>query len=141
MARWPQGSTPGAAVIAIQDGKVVHEKGYGLADLKTKGRITPRTAFDIASVSKQFTVMAVMMLVERGQLNYAETLSKFFPEFPTDARQVTIRQLLNHTSDILDYSLLWGESRKLTGDAPRTNENVVRFRTGQTKPTAKETMV
>src|SRR2546428_6163196 len=87
MARWSQGDTPGAAVIVIQDGRVAYKKGYGLANLKTKERINPRTVFDIASVSKQFTAMAVMILVERGKLNYADTLSKFFPEFQSDARQ------------------------------------------------------
>lgn len=127
MARWSQGNTPGAAIVVIQDGRVAREKGYGLADLETKERINPRTTFDIASVSKQFTAMAVMMLVERGQLNYADALSKFFPEFQSDARQITIRQLLNHTSGILDYSLIWGESKKLKGNVPRINENVVRF--------------
>lgn len=133
MARWSQGNTPGAAIIVIQEGRVVHEKGYGLADLKTKERIKPRTAFDIASVSKQFTAMAVMMLVERGQLNYADTLSKFFPEFQSDARQITLRQLLNHTSGILDYSLVWSESKKLKGNVPRINENVARFLARQKK--------
>lgn len=131
MARWSQGSTPGAAVIVIRDGRIVHEKGYGLADLTTKGRIDSKTVFDIASLSKQFTAMAVMILVERGKLDYADTLAKFFPEFQSDARRITIRQLLNHTSGLLDYSLVWGESKKLKGNVPRTAENVVRFLTGQ----------
>src|SRR5262245_19766891 len=127
MAQWSQGDKPGAAVIVIQDGQVLHEKGYGLANFKTKERINPQTVFDIASVSKQFTAMAVIMLVERGKLNYADTLSKFFPEFQSDARRITIRQLLNHTSGILDYSLVWGESEKLKGNMPRTTENAVKF--------------
>mgnify|MGYP000879449042 CR=1 FL=1 len=127
MAHWSQGDAPGAAVIVIQDGKVVHEKGYGLADLKMKERITPQTVFDIGSITKQFTAMAVMMLAERGKLSYADTLSKFFPEFQTEARQITVRQLLNHTSGIRDYSLVWGESKKLNGNEPRTNENAVKF--------------
>lgn len=131
MTRWSQGNTPGAAVIVIQENRVLHEKGYGLADLKTKERITPETVFDIASLSKQFTAMAVMILVERGKLSYEDTLSKFFPEFRRDAADVTVRQLLNHTSGILDYTLVWGESKKLRGNVARTNENVVRFLAGQ----------
>jgi len=127
MARWSQGKTPGAAVIVIQDGRVLYEKGYGLADLQTKKPISPATLFDIASVSKQFTAMAVMILFERGKLDYSDTLSKFFPEFPPYAQQVTIRHLLNQTSGILDYTLQWGESKKLKGNTPRTSENVVRF--------------
>jgi CubicO group peptidase (beta-lactamase class C family) len=127
MARWSEGKTPGAAVIVIQDGRVLYEKGYGLADLRTRKPISPTTVFDIASVSKQFTAMAVMILVERGRLNYSDPLSKFFPEFPPYAQQVTIRHLLNQASGILDYTLQWGESKKLKGNAPRTSENVVRF--------------
>jgi CubicO group peptidase (beta-lactamase class C family) len=127
MARWSQGKTPGAAVIVIQDGRVLYEKGNGMADLQTRKPINPTTVFDIASVSKQFTAMAVMILVERGSLNYADTLSKFYPEFPPYARQVTIRHLLNQTSGIIDYTLQWGESKKLKGNTPRTSENVVRF--------------
>jgi len=131
MAGWSQGDTPGAAVIVIQNGKVVHEKGYGLADLKTKERISSQTVFDIGSVAKPFTAMAVMMLVERGKLSYADTLSQFFPEFQSDARQITIRQLLNHTSGIREYTLVWGESKKLRSNEPRTNENAVKFLAGQ----------
>src|SRR5215471_2591493 len=55
MAQWSQGNTPGAAIIVIRDGRVLHEKGYGLANLTTKERINAKTVFDIASVSKQFT--------------------------------------------------------------------------------------
>ena len=131
MARWSQGDTPGAAVIVIQSGKVVLERGYGLADLTKKARINTKTVFDIGSVSKQFTAMAVMMLVERGKLRYTDTLTEFFPEFQSDARQITVRQLLHHTSGIRDYTLVWGESKKLKGNEPRTNENAVKFLAGQ----------
>jgi CubicO group peptidase (beta-lactamase class C family) len=131
MARWSQGNMPGAAIIVLRDGRALHKKGYGLANLTTKERISSKTVFDIASVSKQFTAMAVMILVERGKLNYADTLSKFFPEFQSDARLITVRQLLNHTSGIMDYTLVWGESKKLKDNAPRTAENVVRFLAGR----------
>jgi CubicO group peptidase (beta-lactamase class C family) len=131
MAQWSQGNTPGAALIVIRDGRVLHEKSYGLANLTTKERINSKTVFDIASVSKQFTAMAAMILVERGKLNYSDTLSKFFPEFQSDAQRITVRQLLNHTSGILDYTLVWGETKPLKGNAPRTAENVVRFLAGR----------
>ena len=133
LARWSRDDMPGAAVIVIQDGKVVHQNSYGLADVRAKERISSKTVFDIASLSKQFTAMAVMILVERGKLNYEDSISKFFPEFESDARQVTIRQLLNQTSGIADYTLVWGESKKLKGDSARTNQNVVRFLARQQK--------
>jgi CubicO group peptidase (beta-lactamase class C family) len=93
---------PGAAVMVIQDGKVVHQKGYGLANLESKTPVGPDTAFELASVSKQFTAMAVMMLVERGKLRYDDPLSKFFPELPPYAKAITVRHLLNHTSGLPD---------------------------------------
>jgi len=104
MARWSQGNTPGAVTLVVRDGRVLHEKGYGVANVATKEPINSTTVFDIASVSKQFTAMAIMILVERGTLHYTDTLSRFFPEFQPLAQRITVSQLLNHTSGILDYS-------------------------------------
>jgi D-alanyl-D-alanine carboxypeptidase len=102
LAQFNQGNTPGVAVLVIQDGKTVHHKGYGFARLDTKEPIGPDTSFDLASVSKQFTAMAVMILAERNKLSYDDPLSKFFPEFPAYAQKVTIRNLLTHTSGLVD---------------------------------------
>jgi CubicO group peptidase (beta-lactamase class C family) len=96
-------ASPGAAVVVIQDGKVVHQKGYGLANVETRAPITTNTTFDLASVSKQFTAMAIMMLAERGKLAYDDPITKFFPEFPAYASKITVRHLLNHTSGLPDY--------------------------------------
>lgn len=139
MARWSGAETPGAAVVVMQGGRIVHSKGYGLANLVTKKRIlpsaimdvAPATVFDIASLSKPVTAMAIMMLVERRKLSDADTLAKFFPEFQAEARAITVRQLLTHTSGLRDYTLDWGETRKLGGGTPRTNENVVKYLAGQ----------
>ena len=97
-----QGLSPGAAVLVIQNGKTVHAKGYGFARLDTKEAITPDTAFDLASVSKQFTAMAIMILAERGKLSLDDPLTKFFPEFPAYAQKIRIRNLLTHTSGLVD---------------------------------------
>ena len=94
---------PGAAVAVIREGRVVHQKGYGLADIDTKLPITASTTFDLASVSKQFTAMAIMMLAERGKLSYEDPLTKFFPDFPAYGAKITVRHLLNHTSGLPDY--------------------------------------
>ena len=126
LSRWVQASTPGAAVIVVRHGQVLLEKGYGLADVTTRVPITPRTVFDIASVSKPFTAMAVLMLVEHGKLHYTDSLGAFFPEFPVEARGITVSQLLSHTSGLPDYTLAWGETRRLK-ETPRTADNVVAF--------------
>lgn len=101
-APFNQGGTPGVAVMVIQEGQIVHSKGYGLARLDSKEPVDANTAFDLASMSKQFTAMAVMILAERGKLSYEDSVSKFFPEFPAYARKITIRHLLNHTSGLVD---------------------------------------
>ncbi|MDB6075010.1 MAG: beta-lactamase, partial [Verrucomicrobiaceae bacterium] len=94
---------PGAAVLVIQDGRKVVSKGYGLARLKTEAPITPTTVFELASCSKQFTAMAVMILAERGKLSYDDKLTKFFPEFPGWGARITVAHLLHHTGGLPDY--------------------------------------
>ncbi len=116
MAPWSKGDTPGAAIVVIQDGRVVHERGYGLANLETRTPIRPDTVFDLASVSKQFSAMAIMVLAERGKLSYDDSLSKFFPEFPPYARKITIRHLLDHTSGLPDYMDLFAKTGKINKD-------------------------
>ena len=103
LARSVRAGGPGAAVMVISDGKIVHQKGYGLANVETRRPITAQTTFDLASASKQFTAMAVMILAERGKLSYSDTLSRFFPELPPYASRITVRHLLTHTSGIPDY--------------------------------------
>ena len=120
-APWSKGDTPGAAVIIIQDGKVLLKKGYGLANLETKRPITPDTAFLLASVTKQFTAMAIMMLGERGMLKYEDPLSKFFPEFPPYAEKITVRHLLNHTAGFPEYDDLWVQSGRVDHNWPRSS--------------------
>jgi CubicO group peptidase (beta-lactamase class C family) len=94
---------PGAAVVVVRDGKIVHRKGYGLADLETRAPVRADTPFYLASVSKQFTAMAIMLLAEQGKLSYDDPLQKFFPDFPAFGNGITLRHLLYHTSGIPDY--------------------------------------
>src|SRR5215213_3855133 len=103
MSAMVRAGAPGAAVMVIQDGKVIHKKGYGLANVEAGTPIDSNTAFDLASVSKQFTAMAIMILAERGKLSYDDPLTKFFPEFPAYASKITVRHLLTHTSGLPDY--------------------------------------
>jgi CubicO group peptidase (beta-lactamase class C family) len=94
---------PGAAVLVVKDGRAVFERGYGITDLRTMRRIHGRTNFRLASVSKQFTAAAVMLLVRDSKLHYDEVLTSIFPGFPDYGRAITIRHLLNHTSGLPDY--------------------------------------
>jgi CubicO group peptidase (beta-lactamase class C family) len=84
-------------------GEMIFDKGYGMANLETQAPATPETVFRIASINKQFTAAAILLLAERGKLSLDDRLSKFLPEFP-QADQVTIRQLLTHTSGLKDYA-------------------------------------
>jgi CubicO group peptidase (beta-lactamase class C family) len=96
----------GACVMAIDDGEVVFEHAYGLADVGGKTPCTVESNFRMASVSKQFTATAVMLLVDRGELSLDDTLPRFFPGFPEYGRKITVKQLLTHTSGLPAYEEL-----------------------------------
>jgi CubicO group peptidase (beta-lactamase class C family) len=94
---------PGCAVLAIKDGHPVFRKGYGVTDLRSLRAIGPETNFRLASLTKQFTATAIMLLARDGKLRYEEPLTRVFPDFPAYGKSITIRQLLNHTSGLIDY--------------------------------------
>ena len=96
-------NAPGVSVMVVHNGKPVFAKGYGLANLDTKTPCTTNTNFRLASVTKQFTAMAVMILAEQKKLSLGESLNTFFPEFPEYGKAITIRHLLTHTSGLIDY--------------------------------------
>ncbi|MDP1892239.1 MAG: serine hydrolase [Gemmatimonadaceae bacterium] len=96
-------AAPGAAVLVAMDGKVLVSKGYGLADLDARVPVTPHTNFRLASVTKQFTAMATMLLVQDGRLRLEETLTDIFPDFPAYGSRITVRHLLTHTSGLRAY--------------------------------------
>ena len=94
---------PGAAVLVMKRGEVLFKRGYGVADLSSRQEITASTNFRLASVSKQFTAMAVMLLVHDGKLRYDNRLTDIFPDFAEYGKAITVRQLLQHTSGLKDY--------------------------------------
>jgi CubicO group peptidase (beta-lactamase class C family) len=94
---------PGIAVLIVKDGRIAFERGYGVAELRTGRPIDARTNFRLASVSKQFTAAAVMLLVRDGRLRYESRLTDIFPDFPEYGREITVRNLLQHTSGLPDY--------------------------------------
>lgn len=101
-----RGDVPGAALMIIKDGKPILKKTYGLADVERKTPVETHTNFRLASFTKQFTAMCIMMLKEREKLSLDQTLKDIFPDFPDYGKAITIRNLLNHTSGLLDYESL-----------------------------------
>jgi len=105
---------PGVAVLVRKDDRVVFERGYGIRDLNTRAKIDATTNFRLASCTKQFTAMAVMLLVHDGKLAYDTRLAEIFPAFPDNGKSITIRNLLNHTSGLPDY-----EDLMIAAETPR----------------------
>jgi CubicO group peptidase (beta-lactamase class C family) len=90
-------------VAVIQHGKIVFEKGYGIPPTSSMmSPVTPQTVFHVASVSKQFTAMAIVLLEQDGKLSLDDDVHKYLPELSDYGCKVTIRQLLQHTSGIRD---------------------------------------
>ena len=99
--------SPGCALAVGRDGKVVYENGYGLANVEQSVAITPQTVFDIGSTSKQFTAASILLLEQQGKLSLQDDIRKYIPEIPDYGHQITILNLLNHTSGIRDYLTLF----------------------------------
>lgn len=109
---------PGAALLVIRDGRLVISKGYGLAVLSPKQIVTSNTHFRMASVSKQFTAMCILFLQKQGKLNLSDKAIQYLPSLPACAGDITIEQLLTHTSGIEDYeSLIPKDQREQISDA------------------------
>lgn len=102
-AEFDKPDAPGASVMVIHNGEAVFAKGYGLADLEARVPCSTNSNFRLASVTKQFTAMAVLILAERKQRSLDGRLTDFFPEFPDWGRAISVRHLLTHTSGVVDY--------------------------------------
>jgi D-alanyl-D-alanine carboxypeptidase len=95
---------PGAAVIAVRDGRTVLRKAYGMADLELGVPLQPDMVFRIGSMTKQFTAVAILMLVEEGKVGVSDPITKFLPDYPTGGKTITVEHLLTHTSGIKSYT-------------------------------------
>lgn len=107
---------PGLAVAVRANMQVVHLNCYGYADLETETRITPDTIFDLGSLSKQFTALAVITLVSEKKLDLNDRLSKFFKRLPRYADAITVEDLLHHTSALPSYTDIFVASRRANED-------------------------
>jgi CubicO group peptidase (beta-lactamase class C family) len=105
---------PGLALAVVGDGKTIKSRGYGLANIELDVSVKPETIFQTGSVGKQFTATAVMMLVEDGKLRLDDPIGKYLSGAPATWKNITVRNLLTHTSGIHDYET---ESLKKKGAA------------------------
>lgn len=110
-------------VLVAYKGNCIYSETFGYADLVQKEKLKKDDIFQLASVSKQFTAMAVMILKERNLLNYDDSVTKYIPEFPYP--QITIRMLLNHTSGLPNY--YWLDENHWQGKKSPVNEDILKM--------------
>jgi D-alanyl-D-alanine carboxypeptidase len=103
-SRMAEDKIPGLALAVIRDDKIIRAQGYGVASLELKTPVTAESVFEIGSITKAFTGTAVMLLVEDGKINLEDKLSKYLSGIPKRWMDVTVEQLLRHTSGIPNYS-------------------------------------
>jgi CubicO group peptidase (beta-lactamase class C family) len=118
-AAYASPTSPGCAVGVTRNGSLLLAKGYGMSDVAAHVAITPDTRFNIASLSKQFTAMSVVLLAQDGRLSLDDSVRRWIPELPSFGKTITIRELLNHTSGLRDYMTLlavsgWSDDSELT---------------------------
>ena len=98
-----RGEVPGASVLIMQEGLPVVRRNYGLADLERKVKATAITNYRLASMTKQFTAAAILLLMEQGKLKLDDPLRHWLPSLPEATQPITLRHLLTHTSGLIDY--------------------------------------
>ncbi|MFZ1290905.1 MAG: serine hydrolase domain-containing protein [Melioribacteraceae bacterium] len=98
-----KGLTPGVSIAVLKNDNLIYEKGFGFADLENKILIKPKINFRLASITKQFTAFSILLLEKEGKLSLTDSLTKVFPEFPKYGNKISVKNILQHTSGILDY--------------------------------------
>ncbi|MBI5764168.1 MAG: serine hydrolase [Planctomycetes bacterium] len=141
---YPSATEPGAAVLVTVDGKTVLRKGYGMADMEKGVKVTPDMIFRIASITKQFTSVSVLQLVQQGKVSLEDPITKYLPDFDTRGKTITVEHLLSHTSGLPNYTegsayekgmtrdLKPAEIVKLVADKPLDFEPGSRFKYSNT---------
>lgn len=110
-------------VLVAYNGSCIYNESFGYADMLKRKELKKDDVFQLASVSKQFTAMAIMILKEQNKLSYDDTVTKYIPEFPYPA--ITIRMLLNHTSGLPNY--MWLDEHHWKGEKAPANEDVIKM--------------
>src|SRR5918998_675461 len=106
LSQWDKNDMPGGAVGVVKDGRLVYERGFGMANLDYDVPNTPLTRFNLASVSKPFTAFSIALLAQQGKLSLDDDIRKYIPEMPKYDDTITIRHLIHHSSGIRDYEAL-----------------------------------
>ena len=106
--KWDSTASPGCALSVMKGGQIVYKCGYGMADLDQDIPIRPDTVFHVASVSKQFTATAIVLLAQEGKLSLDDEVRKYVPELPDFGVPITLRHLIHHTSGLRDQWALLG---------------------------------
>ncbi|WP_265276363.1 serine hydrolase domain-containing protein [Nostoc sp. KVJ3] len=101
--QWDKPNSPGCAIAVIQNEEIIYQRGYGMANLEYNIPIISNSVFDIASNSKQFTAICIVLLARQKLLNLDDELQKYIPEIPQYSHSITIRHLIDHTSGLRDY--------------------------------------
>ncbi len=97
-------NAPGATVLVAKNGKAIYRKAVGKSNLELDVDMIPENVFMLASITKQFTAVAILMLEEQGKLSLDDPITKFIPDYPTHGKTITVHHLLNHTSGIKSYT-------------------------------------
>ena len=103
LSAYNSSSNPGASVLVYQNDKIIFQKGYGVTKAGGTEKITPATNFRLASLTKQFTAMSVLLLVKNKKISLEDPLTKYFSSFPAYGKKIKIKHLLTHTSGLIDY--------------------------------------
>ena len=95
---------PGCTALVAQKGQVLYKKAFGMADIELNVPMQPDMVFRIGSITKQFTAVCILQLMEQGKLGLQDEITKFIPDYPTQAHKITVEHLLTHTSGIASYT-------------------------------------
>ncbi|PQB04766.1 serine hydrolase [Aureitalea marina] len=95
---------PGVSALVAKDGQVIYTAAFGLANLEHQIPLKPESVFEIGSITKQFTAVAILMLEQAGKLKVSDNITKYIPDYPTQGKTITLQHLLNHTSGIKSYT-------------------------------------
>ncbi|NHF58047.1 serine hydrolase [Flavobacteriaceae bacterium TP-CH-4] len=99
-----QPESPGLTVLVAKNDDILYRKAFGMANMELKVPMKPENVFELGSITKQFTAVAILMLMEQGKIDLLDPITTYVPDYPMQGKQITIHHLLNHTSGIKSYT-------------------------------------
>ncbi|MEE9408490.1 MAG: serine hydrolase domain-containing protein [Polaribacter sp.] len=106
----------GASALVAKDGEIIYRKAFGKANLELNVDMTSDNVFQVGSITKQFTSVSILMLLEEGKLSLEDEITKFIPDYPTSGKKITVHHLLTHTSGIKSYTSMQSFGKVMTID-------------------------